>query len=112
MLWCAHKAYIRSILLQMSARLKKQRTIKIDNLIEDIRSLESQNKTLPDVQVSSKLTKLRSDLRRLLLERYDTFVNALRLTHYSAGNRAGKFLAQRLKDQKTRSRIPFLPSFE
>lgn len=107
-LWCAHKAYIRGIILQTCSREKRQRTQKIDNLLEDIKTLESQNKNVVDIALANQLAKLCSDLRLILIKQYGKHIKSLKLAHYTSDNRGGKFLAQRLKEQKSRIKIPYL----
>lgn len=83
-LWCAHKAFIRGIILQFCSREKRRtQTFFWDCILSEIRSLESLNKQTADASVAVKLSKLGSDLRLMLLEQYEKHVNALKLTHYS-----------------------------
>lgn len=79
-LWCTHKAFIRGILLQTSSRIKKQRTLKLDLLLKDIKSLEIQNKVTMSTVLANKLIRLRSELRLILLEQHDQFINLLTFT--------------------------------
>lgn len=97
-LWCAHKAFIKGLLLQLSSHVKKQRTQKLEILLSKIK--QSLNKANPDTETMHKLFKLRLELRLLLLEQFDKHLASLKLSHYSSGNRAGKFLAQRLQRRK------------
>lgn len=80
----------------------------MDRLLEDIKTLETQNKETANADLANNLAKLRSDLRFMLIEQYHKHINSLKLTHYSSGNRAGKFLAQRLKERKSQTKIPYL----
>lgn len=70
--------------------------------------LETQNKDTASAGLANKLAKLPSDLRLMLIEQYDKHINSLKLAHYSSGNRAGKFLAQRLKEPISQTKIPYL----
>lgn len=42
-LWNAHKAYMRGILVQMGARLKRTYVFHLNKLLKEIRTLESNN---------------------------------------------------------------------
>lgn len=108
MLWYAHKAFIGRIIPQICPQEKRQRTQKLDRLLGEIKAIESLNKKTADTLIANKLFKLRSDLRLLLIEQYDKHFNALNLSHYLSGNRAGKFLAQRLKVCRNKTKIPYL----
>lgn len=104
-LWCAHKAYIRGILLQLSSWVKRQRTQKLEHLLKEIKLLEVQNKTSSDTVLAHKLTTLRSELRLFFFEQSDKHFTCLKLAHYSSGNIAGKFLAQRLRKRQSQMKI-------
>lgn len=103
--WCAHKAFIRGILIQLCSRIKRQRSSQFEKLLGEIRILESTNKKNPSQSTCATLSKLRTDLRSLLIERHDKYIRALRLTQYSSGNKAGKFLENRFKAKKLQSKI-------
>lgn len=79
----------------MCSRVKRQRTKKIDHLFCVIKNLENQNKLIADADTVNKLSKLCTELRLTLIEQYDKHLTSLKLAHYSSGNLAGKFLAQR-----------------
>lgn len=104
---CSQSLYW-GIILQLCSRAKRRRTQKLDSLLSDIKFLEAQNKSTSNISIANKLTKLHSDLGLLLLEQYDKHIQSLKLTHYSSGNQAGKFLAQQLKGCKAKTNIPFL----
>lgn len=108
MLWCTHKAFIRGIFIQTCSRIKKQRSLQLDKLIADIRVLESINKANPTHSSNITLSKLRTDLRLLLIKQHDKHLNALKLLNYSSGNKAEKFLANNFKTKKIQSRIAYL----
>lgn len=108
MVWCAHKAFIRGIIIKLCAHLKRQRALWLDQLLSEIRLLEPLNKSNPSSSIAHKLSKLRSDLRDLLIEQQDKYFRALKLSHYSAGNKAGKFLANRLKARRVKNKIAYL----
>lgn len=43
-LWNAHKVYVRGLLIQMSAKLRKQRAKWLNDLLTKIQNLENLNK--------------------------------------------------------------------
>ncbi|PIO13727.1 hypothetical protein AB205_0115520 [Aquarana catesbeiana] len=64
--------------------------------------------TNPDPTTQAQLLTLRRDLRSLLLHSYELIQRKLKATTYSTSNKAGKRLAQRLKGQRIKSKIPTL----
>lgn len=48
-------AFIRGILLQLSSRVKKQRSQKLKQLLSDIKQMEAHNKANPDTVLMHKL---------------------------------------------------------
>lgn len=49
-LWCAHKAYVRGLLIQLTAKQKRIREQKLTKLIEDPRVVDVAFKTAPSPQ--------------------------------------------------------------
>lgn len=90
-LWGAHKAFIQGICIQQTARANKSHNLKLQKLLSDIKNLESSHKQTPTQHVLDKLTLKRSELKTLLMLRYDRHLKTLRLRYYSQANRAGKF---------------------
>lgn len=106
--WNAHKAVIRDNIMQLSSMCKMKSTQQIDTLTSQIVTLESQHKTNPEPNVQAQLLTLRRDLRSLLLHSYELIQRRLKASSYSTSNKAGKRLAQRLKGQRIKSKIPTL----
>lgn len=94
--------------MQICSKVKRQRTQKLDPLLGDIKSLEGQNKLHADANLAHKLSQLRKELRLTLIEQYDKHLISLKLSHYSSGNQAGQFLAQKLRQHKSQAKIPYL----
>lgn len=107
-LWNAHKAYMRGILIQIGAREKKRRNAHIDSILKNIHILGEQNKQKPNATLTQKLSALRDDLRNSLSQQYDYHLRRLKLQSYANANRAGKYLANRLKAVKSKTRIAHL----
>lgn len=62
----------------------------------------------PNPTTASTLTTLHLELRHHLLEQHHKQTMHFRANFYFSGNKAGRLLAARLKEQTTRSRIPYL----
>lgn len=69
---------------------------------------ETQNKKAPSIPLTDKLNSLREKLREILSQQYDTHLRCFRLNYYANANRAGKYLANRLKAARTKNRIAYL----
>lgn len=59
-----------------------------DKLLRDIWTLEAINKKNPTQSTNTTLSKLHTDLRLILIEQHDKQLRALKLMHYSSGNKA------------------------
>lgn len=79
--------------------LKDKGHCSLTNYWETQSSTQSSNTTL---------SKLCTALRLLLVEQHDKHLKALKLLHYSAGNKAGKFLANLFKTKKIQSKVAYL----
>lgn len=69
-LWEAHKVVIRGVLIKHGARIKKQRTEKLESLLSEIHTLESRLKQDPTLELERDLMALRRQVTYLL--RYKT----------------------------------------
>lgn len=103
--WNAHKAYMRGVLMKLCAVDKRKRTQRIDDLTAEIKILEVQHKSSQQAPLPDRLLTLRQELRSLLLHSYDYVHRKLKATTYSTSNKAGKRLAQRLKGRCAKSKI-------
>lgn len=106
LLWCTHKAYIRGLLIQLTAKNKKIREEKISKLLSDLQQADVAFKTNPSPQTEAALKKLRDDFRLLYLHKYDYNLAKLRWNFYLQGDRPGKLLAIGLKRFKPELRFP------
>ena len=105
-LWCAHKAYARGLLIQITAREKKNRNNTINSILVEISNLEKLHKKNPqNIILERQLNNLRSDLRSLLIADHDKYLKKLNLKYYSQGNRAGKLMASQIKLCQQRNKI-------
>lgn len=107
-LWNAHKAFIRGIIIQLSAREKRRRSQYLDTLTSTIKTLDEQNQNNPDPKIKEKLVLLRQELRNVLLDLHTKIQTQFRAKQYSTENKAGKALALRLKGHHIKTKIPHL----
>lgn len=106
--WSAHKAYMRGMLLKMGAYHKRKRTQRVDELMAQIETLELKHKSAPHNPTTNHLLSLRQELKVLLLHSYEFLQRKFKATTYSTSNKAGKKLAQRLKGRRVKTKIPLL----
>lgn len=65
-LWNAHKAYIRGLLIKLSSIVKKRRAQQLNNLLNTIKHLESANNNSTSQLLRDQLARARHDPRSLL----------------------------------------------
>lgn len=107
-LWCAHKAFIRGIFMQLAAREKKRREQKLSHLLTELGRADSAFKSNPNQLTESTLKDLRSQLRLLYLHKYDYNLAKMKWNFYVQGDRPGKLLAKRVKQYQAKSKIPYM----
>lgn len=66
MIWEAHKAVMRGVLIKHGSRVKKAREAQIVKLAEKIQDLESQHKTVQTSLIGKELAHLRRQMTDLL----------------------------------------------
>lgn len=64
-LWNVHKTYLHRILIQLGAQAKRAYSAELQNLLCELQTLETKNKSHPDPSTTSNLTKPRLDLHSL-----------------------------------------------
>lgn len=65
-LWEAHKAKIRGVLIELGARRKKERGLQKEQLLSEIKTMETKHKMSLQVQHQEALESKREELRSLL----------------------------------------------
>lgn len=108
LLWCTHKAYIRGLLIQVTARAKRKRVEKLKDILAELQSTEKIFKTNPTPQIQDKLRDLRNQLRLIYLHKFDFNLAKLKWNFYMQGDRPGKLLAKRVKQIQARNKIPYM----
>lgn len=109
-LWCAHKSVLRGIFLKIGAREKKKRLITLHALLADLKSADASLKTSPTLDNQTKFSTAQEKLRVFYLQDYEKSLKRLKLNFYSGGDKAGKFLANRVKILQARNKIPYISS--
>lgn len=104
--WDAFKAYLRGRLIQHSSFLKKQAINRLIHLEKEIKELEKMHSSQPDTTILSNLSKLRLELNAILQKKAESALFRCRQKYYEQGERAGRLLAQRAKQQYTQTLIP------
>lgn len=97
MQWCALKAYIRGILLQIIAREKRKHHKVFHKSLADLTLADEELKNSPTNDNKAKFSAIQEKLRYFYLQDYEQSLKWFKLNFYSHGGRAGKFLANRVK---------------
>uniref|UniRef100_A0A8C5LQH7 Reverse transcriptase domain-containing protein n=1 Tax=Leptobrachium leishanense TaxID=445787 RepID=A0A8C5LQH7_9ANUR len=105
LLWEAHKASARGYLIKQGARLKRERAQCQNDLIHQIRLLETSHKSCQSEEIYAQLTALRADLNSLLdIKAQKSFLYVKRL-FFEHGNKCGRLLARALRKKRSSSYI-------
>lgn len=64
--WEAHKAVVRGLLIKHGARLKKERTAQLNRLLAKLQVLETTHKATPNRQTGAELDVVRTQITDLL----------------------------------------------
>lgn len=110
MVWEAHKAVIRGVLIRHGARLKKARTKQLDALLVRLQTLEASHKATPTRQLGGELDTVRSQITDLLQYSAKAAIQVCWRKTYESGNKCGKLLAHSLRTQRAASFIPHILS--
>lgn len=109
-LWCAHKAVLRGIWLQIAAREKKKWQQSLHNVLNDLKIADRELKTSPSDENKRRHSLLQEKLRTFYLHEYERSLKRLKMNFYSQGGRNGKFLANRVRILQARNKIPYITS--
>lgn len=106
--WDALKVCLRGRLIQHSSYLKRQTTIRLLELEKEIKDLEIIYASQLDPAVFTQLNKRKLELNSILEEqkKAECALFQCRQRYYEQGEVAGRFLAQRVKQQHSRTLIP------
>lgn len=106
--WNANKAFVRGVLIKLNYRLRRSRSAKITDLLTEIRTLESQIRSNSSSYLAAKLSSLRYNLRETLCTQNKYYMRKVKLNYYANNKKAGKFLANHLKVQRVKTKIPHI----
>uniref|UniRef100_A0A8C5M4Y7 Reverse transcriptase domain-containing protein n=1 Tax=Leptobrachium leishanense TaxID=445787 RepID=A0A8C5M4Y7_9ANUR len=105
-LWQAHKAVVRGILIKWGARLKKQRADHRLSLLHQITIADESHKRLHTEASLAQVTDLRRQLIDLDKLDYTWVSRRLKARCYIYSNKASRMLANKLKAKMGKARIP------
>lgn len=88
---------MREILIQLQAKVRSERTAKIDTLLSSIGLNKALNKTNPSHAMTTLILKDRSVLKSLLLDRYNPTYFTCKANYYLSHNKVGAFPAKEIK---------------
>lgn len=88
-----------------SSYLKKQTTIQLLELEKEIKDLENIYASQLDPAVFTQLNKMKLELNFILQKKAEYALFPCRQRYYERGEAAGRFLAQRVKQQYNRTLI-------
>uniref|UniRef100_A0A3P8RWR8 Reverse transcriptase domain-containing protein n=1 Tax=Amphiprion percula TaxID=161767 RepID=A0A3P8RWR8_AMPPE len=110
--WDAFKAYLRGRLIQHCSFLKKQSIRRLQELEREIKDLEKIYAHQPNLMILSHLSKLKFELNSILQKKVEFALFQCKQRYYEQGEAAGKFLAQRVKQQYSCNLIPAVENEE
>lgn len=105
MQWEAHKCVIRGELIALQTKLKKQHQAKINDLLQQVKRLESTHKLSRAADTLQELTDTRTQLLELMGKQYRRRMTLANKTFYEQGNKSGHLLAMALKPHTTTSTV-------
>ncbi|KAM5158282.1 protein transport protein Sec61 subunit gamma [Mantella aurantiaca] len=106
--WEVHKPYIRGVLMSHGARLKRERSKNLNQLLHKIHELETTHKSSLDRALLPDLITAREQLKNMLFGRATKNLFKCKSSFYDRGNKCGKMLANMLKRKYERAYIPVI----
>lgn len=104
-MWDACKAYVRGRLIQYSALLKKAEKQKLIELDQEIKTLSKQHSQQPDPETWRKLNKSKYEMNNIFQKKAEFALFRTKQKYYEQGERAGKILANRVKQLQNQNII-------
>ncbi|CAH2285581.1 Hypothetical predicted protein [Pelobates cultripes] len=95
--WEAHKSVIRSTLMSIATRKRKEATRAMTKIYSTISRLELQHKRTQLTETYGELMEARRQLKNLLTQRYLRSLQRSKNFFYTHANKGGKLLARMLK---------------
>ena len=103
--WDAFKSVIRGRLIQYCSYLKKRSIQRLQDLEVDIKNIENVHSTQYDYAILLELNKLKVEYNSILQSKVEYTLFRTKQKYYEQGERTGRFLAQRAKQQYAQSII-------
>ncbi|CAH2311611.1 Hypothetical predicted protein [Pelobates cultripes] len=103
--WEAHKSVLRGKLIQIASQRKREAGALMSNILDRIRSLETQNKRQQVEDTYKELLEERRRLHAPLLKRHLRQLRRSKGFFYLHANKGGKLLAQMLRGQQHPSQV-------
>ncbi|XP_066462242.1 vomeronasal type-2 receptor 26-like [Eleutherodactylus coqui] len=91
--WNAHKAYIRGILIKISAKHKRDKEKHLNDILTQITKTESRLQNIQSDELHKQLLDLRHTLRTLLIDNFDKTIKNTKIAYYSSLNKPSKLMA-------------------
>ncbi|XP_077319612.1 uncharacterized protein LOC143942237 [Lithobates pipiens] len=104
--WEAHKAVIRGVLIKHGARIKRRRNARLTALLQDLHRAEARHKHAQSPASEADLKLLRVQITDLMQFRAKASLQKCKRISYEASNKCGKILAQKLREQAIASYVP------
>lgn len=95
--WEAFKAYIRGVLIQQTALMKKKDKLKISEYEEELKKLEREYWENPNETSLIRLVKVKYELNIIFTKKAEYSLYRLKQKWYESGDKARKLLASQLK---------------
>ncbi|XP_077306297.1 glutamate receptor ionotropic, NMDA 2A [Lithobates pipiens] len=108
MIWEAHKAVMRGVLIKHGSRLKKVREEQMVKLVEEIQKLEALHKNIQTISTGNELAYLRRQLTDLLRCKAKAAIQFGRKVTYELGDKCSKALAGKLKEKGKTVYVPHI----
>lgn len=105
LLWQTYKAFMRGVIINVTAHMKKQWDHKIQTYLDQVHDKETLNKKSPSLLLAAELNKTRAALRDALVSKHSTQILQYRAIHYHYQNKAGRLLSRKKKPTPPKKRI-------
>lgn len=93
-IWEAHKAVIRGVLIKHGTRIKRKRMEQLNLLLEELTTLECRHKQDMSPSLEKDLIVKRTQISDLLHFKAKAALQTCRKFAYESGDKCGKFLAR------------------
>ena len=104
--WETLKAFLRGFIIQHASHKKRERAAEICNLEKEVKIAENNFKACMSNENLAKVSKLKYDYNTLLSQKVEFSLFRARQKFFEEGDKAGRMLANYIKQQETHSAIP------